>query len=95
MDALNILKSARAKIANPEDWGKGRRGLDRPRETYCAAEAIETTSHSAERMRAYRALSCAAGTDIDLNITEWNDAPERTHAEVIAAFNLAIATLRM
>jgi len=91
MDALNILKSARAKIANPEDWGKGRRGLDRPRETYCAAEAIETTSHSAERMRAYRALGYASG----INITEWNDAPERTHAEVIAAFNLAIATLRM
>jgi hypothetical protein len=94
MDALDILKAARAKIADPKDWGKGRRRESRPLHTCCAAEAIEEVSLDLlERERAFRALKNAAGIDAD--IIGWNDHLERTHSEVRAAFDLAIATLRL
>lgn len=94
MDTLEILKAARAKIARPENWGKGRRGEDRSMLSCCAAEAIEEVDimPSIERRLAYRAVINAAGAE---GLVSWNDAPERTHAEVLAAFNLAIATLRL
>lgn len=97
MEALDILKSARERIAKAEHWGKGLRAVDRPLGTCCAAEAIEESDMpcSDGRVPAYRALLHAAGPPDDVRITEWNDAPERTHAEVIAAFNLAIATLKL
>lgn len=99
--ALDLLKRGRAKIANPDDWGKGMRFARENKGTCCAAEAIEesegymTASHS-ERRLAIRALrntsNCEDGWG---GLTNWNDAPERTHAEVMAAFNLAIACLRL
>lgn len=92
--ALDILIAARAKIAKPEDWGKGCRAR-RPFRTCCAAEAIEETSSTfSERVRTYRALVNAAGINRG-SIGTWNDAPERSHADVIRAFDLAIATLSL
>ena len=38
---------------------------------------------------ALKALKCAIGNGHE--IVPWNDAPERTHAEVMAAFDRAIA----
>ena len=38
---------------------------------------------------ALKALKCAIGNGHE--IVSWNDAPERTHAEVMAAFDRAIA----
>lgn len=97
MEAIDILKSARAKIATPEAWGKGMRRHDRAAATCCAAEAIEesVTAFGPDMRVAMRALFHAAGLDYDgdYRITEWNDEPERTHAEVLAAYDLAIATL--
>lgn len=100
-DALDMLKAGRARIANPADWGKGPRPYGRSAATCCAVEAIEDArpwdgkdmNYLDERKRAFRALSYAAGLDDGEAITVWNDLPERTHAEVIAAYNLAIATL--
>lgn len=106
MDTVDILKAARAKIARPEDWGKGRRVYDRPKETCCAAEAIEEVAGDPwgfeefnRRKPAFRALYNAAGLEWEKkypdSLPEWNDAPERTHAQVLAAFDLAIAALRL
>lgn len=104
MDALDILKAARSKISTPEAWGKGHRGrnADRTMETCCAAEAIEDSCPMLDsvslsgRVRAIRALVNAAGLDNRWGaLVHWNDAPERTHAEVLAAYDLAIATLEM
>lgn len=92
---LQILKAARAKIADPKDWGKGLRGYDRSCETSCAAEAISSFGdgyYHGDSTQAFLALISAAGKPY--HIQDWNDAPERTHAEVIAAFDRAIATLR-
>lgn len=92
-----ILTKARAKIADPDNWGKGLRGCSfdrRPLETCCAAEAIEEVAPTAHEVRraAMRALYDAAGLEWNKDsIIHWNDAPERTHAEVLAAFDKAIA----
>lgn len=97
MEAIEILTVARAKIAIQKTWGKGRRIRDRPLETCCAAEAIEESSPCGdERRRALRAFMNAAGIESEWGaLTDWNDAPERAHQEVIATFNLAIAILRL
>jgi len=93
MTPIQILKAARAKIEKPENWGKGRRGYERSLDTCCSAEAIEEVAWDGERQLAYGLLKCAAGLT-DCYISDWNDAPERTHAEVLATFNLAIALAR-
>lgn len=97
MEAIDILKAARARIANPAAWGKGTRNRDRPMETCCAAEAIEEAGDalSPERKRAFAIFYCAAGIEQEWkSMVDWNDAPERTHAEVLKTFDLAIAILR-
>jgi hypothetical protein len=102
VDAVSILRDARTKISDPERWGKGRRNFDRPQETFCIAEAIEECvclSDEARhaRRQAIRAFYNAAGIDADVwgSLTNWNDVPERKHRDVIAALDLAIATLRL
>ena len=95
MTGLDVLIAARDRIANPDAWGKGLRNFDRQWKTCCSAEAIEEASGcfgDLKRIPAYRALCWAAGIDFD--IVKWNDAPERTHSEVLATFNLAIALER-
>lgn len=37
-------------------------------------------------------LSTAAGLDVESGIVDWNDAPERTQAEVLEVFDRAIAS---
>lgn len=96
---LTVLIKARAKIADPANWGKGHRGNSeyghRPLSSCCAAEAIEDVEMAGKTRRAaYRALERAAGLELPplgSAIVEWNDAPERTHADVLAAFDKAIA----
>lgn len=99
-DALEILIEAKQKIADPSNWGKGGRRDRFNFNSCCVAEAIEEAGPvfgvSAERRRAFRAFRNAGGIeDVWGLFIQWNDAPERTHAEVMAAFNLAIATLRL
>jgi hypothetical protein len=95
---LPVLIKARAKIADPAKWGKGKRYFDRPVETCCAAEAIEeiatlSTRWFARRRAAFDAFRKAADIPDSWGaLTDWNDAPERTHAEVLAAFDKAIAS---
>lgn len=88
MTPLDILEAAREKIRDPAKWGKGH-SWGRPPNVRCAGEVIEDSSKLDfdARQKAYEVLECAAGG----RLVDWNDAPERTHAEVLAAFNLAIA----
>lgn len=92
--ALIPLVKARALIADPAKWGKGPRGggYERGPCTFCAAEAIEESSPNlAARNEAYRTLEKSIGVPtLALTLVEWNDARERTHAEVLAAFDKAI-----
>lgn len=87
---LPVLIKARALIADPANWGKGCRPCGHP--TLCAAEAIEASGRATDRrISAYRAVERAAGIHGN-EIARWNDAPERTHADVMAAFDKAIAS---
>lgn len=102
--ALAILQRARSKLASRESWGKGQRGHDRLMTTCCVAEAIEEadpTFMKMERRRAFRAFANAAAIPnfddpgFPRAMVDWNDDPEREHADVVKGFNLAIATLSL
>lgn len=96
MTPKQILKAARAKIKNPDAWGKGPRGGPltglRPLNTCCLAEAVEgVRADWADTKKAFVALKNAIGLDSKTAaLVEWNDEPERTHDEVIRALALAI-----
>lgn len=81
----DILRAAKARIGTPERWCKGTEAayegwkLDGPT---CAAFSL------IDKRDAYDALCRAAGGAC---LPSWNDAPERTHAEVMAVFDRAIA----
>lgn len=102
MKPSEVLRAARAKIDTPEKWMRGayarvgehaiRSAFTIPpnADSYCSIGACFSACNSAGDFRnAHRAinqLSLVIGRPID----SWNDAPERTHAEVLAAFDAAI-----
>jgi hypothetical protein len=55
---------------------------------FCIVGAIERTHGDAD-FQAWEALRDAANGGTG-SVAEWNDAPERTHAEVMDAFDAAI-----
>lgn len=96
----DVLTAARKRIEKPQHWlGHGWRG---GAESFCASNAIFTLSYNAGLAEpAQRALAKAIGYSCDESETgflhaifRWNDAPERTHAEVLAAFDRAIEASR-
>lgn len=87
---LPVLIKARALIADPTKWGKGascERGWGC---ALCIETAIEKAALDASVLPydAIDFLRAANGFEID--VYQWNDAPERTHAEALAAFDKAI-----
>jgi len=95
MTTIEILKRARELIATPERWAHQNGllpvecdGLHDPRVTArCLALAIESVQRHARDARA------ALGFESWSEMHAWNDAPERTHAEVLARLDDAIARL--
>ena len=95
----DVLRAARALVATPSQWWqyRGHRGVEASRS--CAGLALAAAEGYPDRHcpDAWLTLASAAGLgDLDLGdvseaIYDWNDAPERTHAEVLAAFDRAIA----
>lgn len=87
----DVLRRARARIEPREKWGQG---LPRSRKgTFCAVEAIRwvciRTVGSSEES-SFKILRKAINVGPYDAITTWNDKSERTHAEVLAAFDRAI-----
>lgn len=98
MTTLEILRAARELIATPERWtqGAGSRDAD--------GVARNFNEPSVTCRCLYMAVSIAAGNyhqgQLDAfwalgfreqsHVVGWNDAPERTHAEVMALFDAAI-----
>lgn len=80
------LIAAKALIHSPKLWGKGM-SEGRPG-TYCALQAIIEAGGSpcGPEEKAFEA-AIESGS-----ITAWNDAGKRTHVEVLAAFDKAIAS---
>lgn len=97
MTPLEILIAAREWLTQPDRWTKGASWKNaigghckNRKEVYCTCvygaislmteelELIENATHFLEK---------AVETEF---ANEWNDAPERTHAEVLVAFDRAI-----
>lgn len=88
---LQILTDARALIDSPEKWTQGVLSKEVNGVTQrCAIGAISDATDSFDTdARVY--LRKAIGQSL---VARWNNAPERTHAEVLAAFTRAIELAR-
>ena len=85
----DVLVAARKLIEKPKDWAKaGRAQYHGPR---CAGYAIDFARGEDLGTDAFDAFKRVIGVKSIRQVIKWNDAPERTHAEVIAAFDKAIA----
>lgn len=99
MTVAETLRKARALIDTPEKWCQG---VYCKGDALCSLGAIYAAGggdrkdipedgdphFSYESERAYRTLSAAISPKW---VAPWNDAPERTHADVMALFDKAIA----
>lgn len=92
MDTREVLIAARKRLELPENWV----GAGRPAEhgQICVTTAITPNLKPIEWQPILRLFIDCNGIEGDGvlgPIWDWNDAPERTHAEVLAAFDRAIA----
>ncbi|NEI71008.1 hypothetical protein GR212_15625 [Rhizobium lusitanum] len=97
MEIAERLVKAKAIIANPRDWGKGE-----DRDCACALDAlrvgIDETDNEQDVMRAAGLLrDClpfsfkADPNNWNTPVAQFNDAPETTHADIMALYDRAIA----
>lgn len=84
MKPSDVLREAKAKLTS-ETWGKGF-PWERPGKL-CASEAIWAVANDWELWSAARDILMSY---TGKNLVNWNDASERTLAEVYAAFDAAI-----
>lgn len=96
MTVSEQLQAARKLIEHKEDWAQFQFEDDNGR--ICASEALRRTNAADHTQyygreyvggEAYNALSKAMGVD-DFSVSTFNDS--HSHAEVLAAFDQAIAT---
>lgn len=86
-EVLDALVKARALIEKPESWAQGTGNRAR----MCMVQALNHACRNKGYAVAYDLLHEATG---DRFVSYWNDAPGRTHSEVLAAFDRAIASRR-
>lgn len=89
MTAVEVLVAARGLIDTPEKWFGGGSGELREGQL-CAWQAIDKAASDRYSPLVLRFFRSA----IQSGIVDWNDAPGRTHAEVLAAFDRAIELAR-
>jgi hypothetical protein len=95
-----ILIAARAKIERPECWTKGKYARDKD------GESVTPNSRSAVCWCAIGAVHAAYPSDAERTlirlswfvptkggISTYNDYPETTHADILALYDRAIASL--
>lgn len=98
------LTAARALIDTPDKWCKDAQSYTTNGEpttfddvsacSWCAAAAVAVYAPTLDaRLGAYGLLAEAAGIPPEDSylLADWNNAPERTHADVLATFDVAIA----
>ena len=89
------LEAARALIDTPEKWHQGsfRKYDNGVACRWCALGACYQLTERGDHMR-YRDMARALRGVVGMPVHDWNDAPERTHADIMAAFDKAIANER-
>lgn len=98
MNTVEVLEAARKKIEKPRCWTKCQQACDRK------GRLTGAFDEDAARWCGFGALWCVANSYHDTlseelalskacggHFPNWNDAPERTHDEVLAVFDKAIA----
>lgn len=96
-EVAEVLRKARALIDTSEHWWHGASGpLANGKRCSLmaltdATSAIYGGDDAAERVWEKAKASLGRHAWGWMHIALWNDAPERTHAEVLAAFDAAIA----
>lgn len=102
--AVYVLTETRKLLSVPERWTKKQFARDALGGTadptgplavcFCVEGAIHRAAvgdaHIEARLAAKQILRQAIGLGVLDGLPGWNDAPERTHAEVLAAFARAI-----
>ena len=98
---LEILTGARNLIDKPSHWTKGRAARDIHGNeinfndpsafSFCPIGAIHLMGFIYSFTSAQSARLVLKSVICEKSIPSWSDAPERTHAEVISAFDKAIA----
>lgn len=93
MTAHDVLIAAKAMIPDEDHWWRGGADIIRAgRHCECPVTAISRAGRGTSAQgTAEHAFCDAIG---DESIPKWNDAPERTLAEVWAAFDIAIEATR-
>ncbi len=85
-----ILIKARTLIDSPEKWIQG--NFCNTEETcFCLVGALNFAYPGSNISGARMLIKDAAGLGISGSIPNWNDAPGRTHAEVMEVLDKAIA----
>ncbi len=97
MKPSEILRGARKKIERPSAWARGNWARsadgfpvttnDALATAWCTWGALNAACNGGDPTMAAGFLMQVAGAR---NLEQWSDAPERTHAEVLAAFDRAI-----
>jgi len=100
MTTVEILKAAKQVISKPEAWCQGDEARTETDEVvtpdnslavkFCMLGSTFKIADSDAGRSARRFLYRTMG-DSEVDLVDWNDAPERTHAEVMAKFDEAIA----
>lgn len=102
MNTHELLIAARKKIERPECWTKGCEARDKDGNETSACDPIATCwcglgaiwcsadEFISEADYAEMALRAVCG----MHFPDWQDAPERTHAEVLKVFDIAIENTR-
>ncbi len=105
MNTLEVLKLARDLISTPDKWIKDEFALDSDGDVvdeisenavcFCSYGAFNRVllMYNVHTYDAKNVLTDIIKTQGYNSIVQWNDAPERTHADVLATFDMAIAKL--
>lgn len=92
-EVADVLRDALALIEDERNWcndeeGGAKYDQDSGQQTsWCSVRAISAVGDFGTSLTACDALKRALGVT---SVSAWNDSPERTHAEVVAAFKDAI-----
>jgi len=87
--ALKRLQIARDRVAAGWVQHTGLQSRN-GRTHYCASMAVLYQGHNAGLEEAIESLCRAIGVTALNHVPTWNDAPDRTQAEVVAAYDRAI-----
>ena len=92
MTLVEQLRAARALVDSPRRWWQFGGHNSGEHDCTCAGLALTQIADDAgdRERRAREFFARTVGLTSGPDIFDWNDAPERTHADVLAAFDKAI-----